>query len=371
MRILLVLYGTLDSASGGFFYDRRLVEHLEARGDRVDRLELPWPEWPRGLSDSFVVRRRVVERVEETRPDVVVQDEVAHPSLVAANRHLARLGVPTVAVVHLLTATAREGTAEETFARRLEGAYLATLTGAVAVNDAIARRLPELAGRSVPTVVAPPAGDHLDAATEAQIESRARGPGPLRALFLGSLTRAKGFPAVVGALVRLGRDGNVVLRAVGSPDAEPQTVAAARRSLDDHGLADRVEWCGAVPEHEVAKHLDACHVLALPSWPESASIAYFEAHRRGLPVVACGAADAAELVSDGATGVLVSRDDPVAVAEALDGWARDRRRLARMGRAALATARNRPGWSPSLGRIRDFLQAISHAPGRPVGMTSA
>jgi glycosyltransferase involved in cell wall biosynthesis len=359
LRVLLVLYGTLDSASGGFFYDRRLVEHLESRGDRVDLLELPWPEWPRGLTDSFAVRRRVVERVRETRPDVVVEDEVAHPSLVAANRHLARLGVPTVAIVHLLTATARSGTSDETFARRLEGAYLATLSGAAAVNDPIARRIPELAGRAVPTVVAPPAGDHLDAVAEAQVERRAAQDGPLRALFLGSLTRAKGFHLVIQALVRLGRDGGVVLRAVGNADAEPETVAAARRLLDVHGLADRVEWRGAVPETQVAEHLDASHLLAMPSWPESASIAYSEAHRRGLPVVACRESDAAALVVDGETGFLVPRDDSGAVAAALARLAADRWLLARMGRAAVDRSRVRPTWTESMAGLRHFLGRLA------------
>lgn len=375
MRILLVLYGALDSASGGFFYDRRLVEHLEAAGDTVALAELPAPDWPRGVADNLAVRRRLVDRVAEIRPDVVVEDELAHPSLVAANRHLARLGVPTVAVVHLLTATARAGTPEEAAARRLEGAYLSALAGAVAVNQPIAGRIPELAGRPVPTVVAPPAADHLPAATDEEVVRRATAPGPLRALFLGSLTRAKGFPPVVDALMRLGSrarsDGGVVLRAVGDPTLEPDTVAAARRQLDEAGLADRVEWHGAVPLDEVPTHLSASHVLAMPSWPESASIAYLEAHRRGLPVVACREADAAALVADGTTGFLVPRDDPAAVASALLRLADDRSLLAERGRAALVADRTRPGWSESMERVRRFLGTVRAGADRPRPTTSA
>jgi len=41
MCIALVIYGSIDQLSGGYFYDRKLVAYLEQRGDRVDILSLP------------------------------------------------------------------------------------------------------------------------------------------------------------------------------------------------------------------------------------------------------------------------------------------------------------------------------------------
>jgi hypothetical protein len=35
MHIALVIYGSLDEISGGFLYDRKLVEHLQQRGHEV------------------------------------------------------------------------------------------------------------------------------------------------------------------------------------------------------------------------------------------------------------------------------------------------------------------------------------------------
>jgi hypothetical protein len=35
MRIGLVIYGSLDTVTGGYLYDRKLVEHLRTRGDEA------------------------------------------------------------------------------------------------------------------------------------------------------------------------------------------------------------------------------------------------------------------------------------------------------------------------------------------------
>ena len=42
MRIGLVIYGSLDTLSGGYLYDRMLDEHLRRQGDEVEIISLPW-----------------------------------------------------------------------------------------------------------------------------------------------------------------------------------------------------------------------------------------------------------------------------------------------------------------------------------------
>ena len=358
MRVQLVLYGALASTSGGFLYDRRLVRHLAARGDRVEVVELPWPPWPRGLLASRDARRRVLEAAERFHPQVVVEDELAHPSLLLAHRALRRREVPVVSIVHLLETTARAGAPGEAVARRIEAAYARGLDGVVAVNGTIARRMSELAGRKLPAVVAPPAADHLPLARLDAVEGRALAPGPLRVLFLGGLTRAKGFERLVEALCRVGPRVDWRLRAVGRDDLEPGLVAACRSRLAEAGLADRVEALGPVPPEEVSRHLAACHLLALPSVPESASIAVLEAERAGLPALVCRESDTAALVVPGETGFLTPTTDPRPLAARLEHLARDRPRLATLSRAALARAGARPGWADTMERVREFLAAL-------------
>ena len=39
MKIGLIIYGRLQTLSGGYLYDRKLVEHLEAAGDQLQIYE--------------------------------------------------------------------------------------------------------------------------------------------------------------------------------------------------------------------------------------------------------------------------------------------------------------------------------------------
>lgn len=52
MRIGLVIYDRLDQVSGGYLYDRKLVEHLEARGDEVLVFSQPKRPYPLRLIDN-------------------------------------------------------------------------------------------------------------------------------------------------------------------------------------------------------------------------------------------------------------------------------------------------------------------------------
>ena len=86
MRVALILYGDLDFISGGFLYDRMLVEYLRRRGEDVEIVSLPWRSYAGGLLDNL--SPGLMRRLTSIRADVIVQDELAHPSLLWLNRSL-------------------------------------------------------------------------------------------------------------------------------------------------------------------------------------------------------------------------------------------------------------------------------------------
>ena len=53
MHVGLLIYGSLDTISGGFIYDRHLVRHLEEQGDRVEVISLPWRPYGLSLPDNL------------------------------------------------------------------------------------------------------------------------------------------------------------------------------------------------------------------------------------------------------------------------------------------------------------------------------
>jgi glycosyltransferase involved in cell wall biosynthesis len=354
VKIGLLIYGSLERLTGGFFYDRMLVEHLRRRGHEVEVVALPMRSYARGLLDNL--SRRLFDELLRPGFDLLLQDELAHPSCFRLNRRLRRAGAPPiVAIVHLLRTSQRWPVWQRPLVRRVEGRYLASVDGLVLVNQQLRERAARLAGVERPAVVASPAGDHAAAATSPErIGARAREEGDLQVLFLGNLTPLKNLHLVLDALVRLGAAG-WRLAVVGSLEVDPAYARRLRRRIARAGLDGRVTLLGERSRAEVEARLARSHVLALPSAPESFPIAYLEAMRHGLPVIANAASDAAANVRHGETGFLVAPGDAAALASHLRLLRDDREQLARMGLAARRQYEAHPTWEESMELVHEFL----------------
>ena len=348
MRVGLTLYGSLDERSGGFRYDRQLVAELRRAGDTVEIVELPWREYGRGLLDngSRELRRRL-----DVDVDVMLQDELAHPSLVRTNRHLP---YPVVSVVHHLRAS--EPRLLQPLYRAVERRYLDTVDGVVCNSTTTQSVVTDLGVDRDSTVVAPPAGNRFDPDIGPEtIDSRAY-DGPLRLVFVGNIERRKGLDTLVDGLVAADAEGEltVVGRAV-----DEGYVASVRARVRDAGLDDRVRFTGRLPDADLAAVLESSHVLAVPSRYEGFGIVYLEGMSFGLPALASRAGGASDVVTDGETGVLVDPDDPAAVAAAVERLADDRDRLAAMGRAARRRYEAHPDWAATTARVRGLLADVA------------
>jgi len=132
--------------------------------------------------------------------------------------------------------------------------------------------------------------------------------------FAGSLKAWHGVDLLLRAAPRL--DANVRVLVVGDGPERGKLEALA----GDLHIADRVVFTGAVPHHAVPEHLAAMTVAAAPYRRQSdfyfSPLKIVEYLAAGLPVVASQQGDLAQLV--GTAGLMVSPDDAVELADALD-----------------------------------------------------
>ncbi|MCQ4334700.1 glycosyltransferase family 4 protein [Natronomonas sp. F2-12] len=348
MRVGLTLYGDLEGRSGGFRYDRKLLDGLRTAGDTIEVIELPWRRYPRGLLDNVSPRFR--DRL-EVDVDVMLQDELAHPSLLGTNR---RLPYPIVSIVHHLRAS--ESRRLSPLYRTLERRYLETVEGVVCNSTATESVVTGLGVDATATVVAPPAGDRFDPPIDEEaIERRAR-EDPLRVVFVGNLTPRKGLKTLLEGLSTAETDAELTV--VGRP-VDGEYAATVRRTIRRDGLADRVRMAGELSDDELAGALRASHLLAVPSRYEGFGIVYLEGMSFGLPAIASRAGGATDVVTDGETGVLVDPGDPAAIARALTRLDGDRDRLAEMGKAARRRYESHPDWRETTARVRRLLEAVA------------
>ncbi|MCB8919007.1 MAG: glycosyltransferase family 4 protein [Ardenticatenaceae bacterium] len=358
MHIGLLIYGSLETLSGGYLYDRMLVRYLRRQGDEVTLVSLPWRSYGQHLLDN--ANRRLLRRLQAARFDVLLQDELNHPSLAWLNSRLRRqVTYPLLAVVHHLrwleTRPGRLGTLQNRFYRQVERRYLASVDGFVYNSQATRAAVTGLVGGSRPGVVAYPAGNrftHLP--TPDEILARATRPGPLRLLFVGNLIPRKGLHQLLAALARLPRP-TWQLTVVGRPDVDPAYARAVRQQMLRAGLDNQVFFTGPLPDPALAAQFGRAQLLVMPSSYEGFGIVYLEGMAFGLPALATPAGGARELVTAGENGYLVDPDDPAGLAAHLLHLHTHRHELARLSLAAQQRYLAHPTWDESMSRIRNFV----------------
>jgi glycosyltransferase involved in cell wall biosynthesis len=358
VHVGLLIYGSLNTISGGFIYDRHLVRYLKSQGDRVDLIPLPWRPYARGLLDNL--HPGLTRRLRQAAFDVLIQDELVHPSCCWLNHRLrAGLPYPLVAIVHHLRCREDRPAWHNRLYRRVEKSYLNSLDGCVCVSRTTQKDVEDLVDRTIPLVVATPGRDGLPGSlTPQQIMDRVAAPGPFQIIFVGNLIPRKELHSLLAALVKLSRR-DWRLTVTGSLDMDRVYVKAIRRQIADSGLAPRVSLLGALPPKDLAARCAAAHLLAVPSSYEGFGIVYLEGMQFGLPAIASTAGAARELIHPGHNGFLVDPGDIQSLAGCLSRLLDDRELLKTMSLNAYRFAATHPTWDDTAARIRAFLQGVA------------
>lgn len=354
MHVGLVIYGSLDTLSGGYLYDRRLVAHLEQQGDRVTIIARPWRDYGRHLTDNASAewQRRLA-----TDCDVLLQDELVHPSLAWANGRLSPDRPPLVAVVHHLRGSEARPAWQNRFYLEVERRYLRTVDAFIYNSQTTQRAVEAQIGAARPGVVATPGGDRLRPNVSAADVARRAVEGPLRLLFVGNIIPRKGLHVLLAALPRL--RGEWRLSVAGRLNVDSRYAAGQRRRATGLGLGERITWHGDLSDVDLTAQMAAAHVLVVPSSYEGFGIVYLEGMGFGLPALGTTAGAAGEIITDGENGYLIAPDDAAGLTARLEALAADRALLARMGAAALARYQHSPTWAETTAKIRAFLLDVA------------
>ncbi len=358
MKLALVIYGRLDTLTGGFIYDRFLVDALRRRGHSVEVIGLPWRPYPLCLADN--VSRRVRARFFTGGWDILLQDALTHPSLVGLNRSLrARNRTPLVGIVHqVLCLQPHHGWLNRVY-RFMEKPYLASLDAFLFTSEATHRQVRRLIAAERPQRVARPAGSRLGGLPSPDaIAARAGSAGPLELLFVGNLAPVKGLEELIEALARIPRTG-WRLTIVGDPDFDRSYARRVRRRVSRLRLSSEVAFLGRLEGRALSAVFRRCHVLAMPYAHEGFGIAALEAMGFGLPVIGSTRGGVGEFVRHGENGWRVAPDDPESFRRCIETLQTDRLRLTQMGQSAYATHRAWPTWEEAMDEACLFLEELA------------
>jgi glycosyltransferase involved in cell wall biosynthesis len=343
-RAAFAIPGDITTPTGGYIYERRLLEGLRAQGRDVRHLQLgtSFPDPTPGDMADAVAQLRALE------PDrVVILDGFISATLDTAA--LAALHVPSVAMVHhpLALETGLEPKRRDHL-YRIERANLAHVAHVLVPSPATAAMLTgtyDVAPERI-TIARP--------GTDRPVRDPAPAKPPL-ILSVGIQHPRKGHDVLLTALAKLkDLDWNAVI--VGKAyDADH--AAALRRLLEELDLGQRVTLAGYVPDAQLAALYAEATIFALATRYEGYGLVFDEALVNGLPIVSCRTGAVPDTVPS-AAGRLVPPDDAEAFAEALADLLGNERGLAACAAAAREAGRRLPGWDDTAATAGDVLDRL-------------
>jgi glycosyltransferase involved in cell wall biosynthesis len=318
--------GELATPTGGYVYDRRIIEELAALGWRIAVV---------GLGDGFPFPTTDTRAAARARlaalpigPPIVI-DGLAFGVLPDAAEAV-RATHSLVALVHhpLALETGLSATASASL-RASERAALDCARHVIATSTATARLL--AADYDVPSerlsVVEP--------GTERVASTPRRSESAIALLSVGAVVPRKGYDVLIAALAQL---AHLPWRLVIAGDCgrSPETFRRLVADIARLGLADRISLAGAVTAERLSTLYASADLFVLPSRFEGYGMAYAEAIAHGVPVVGTNAGAIPETVPADA-GVLLPPDDVGMLAVTLQRLIEspaERERLAAGARAA-------------------------------------
>jgi glycosyltransferase involved in cell wall biosynthesis len=325
-ELAFVVPGRLDQLTGGYLYDRHVIDGMRSRGHAVKIIELSPNDRETALAELADGTTTVIDGL--ALPDF--------EQAVIAERRRLRL----VALVHhpLAEETGLSRAAAERLAR-LEAVALQCFRGVVCPS---ARTAAAVAAYGIPPeriFVIPPGTAKPDRPLRSQ-------RGPVRSLLcVASVIPRKGHRVLVAALARL-RDLDWQMLCIGSLDRDPRNTRSIRQMISAARLGRRIALAGEQPPRMVMRAYRAADLFVLPSLHEGYGMAFAEAMAHGLPIVATAAGAIPETVPREA-GLLVRPGDVAALARAL------RRVIAEPALAMRLAAGSRAAG----GRLPDWRQA--------------
>ncbi|VDS08726.1 GDP-mannose-dependent alpha-(1-6)-phosphatidylinositol monomannoside mannosyltransferase [Paracoccus haematequi] len=336
--------GDIATLTGGFIYERRLLEGLRRAGHDVLHLELP-AGFPDPSPPDMAAAVAALAAVAPDRP--LILDGLVFGSIDTAG--LARVRAPLVAMIH-------HPLAQET---GLSPARRDHLFRTERDNLRLARHVlvPSPHTRRILTArygVPPDAITVLRPGVDQPRLPPAPAAPPL-ILSVGILHPRKGHDVLIRALSLLpDLDWQAVI--VGNLWDRDHAAALARQRAASPA-AHRIRLAGRVSDDDLQALYARAAIFALATWYEGHGIVFDEALVRGLPIVSCDAGAVPDTVPQGA-GLLVAPGDAQAFAAALRSLlqAPDRRRA--MAKAALAAGAGLPGWQQMADRASLVLSRI-------------
>ncbi|MFT3731233.1 MAG: glycosyltransferase family 4 protein [Hyphomicrobium sp.] len=335
---IFAIPGDLKTATGGYAYDRRVIELLPDFGVAVRVLPLP-ASFPNPTDYDLEETRRIIAG--RPQGSVLVVDGLAYGAF--SEPVLDEIKGRVIGLVHhpLFLETGlphgRKVELKESEERALQRA------NHIIVTSRVTKRIvtDKMGISSEKITVAEPGTDPAQ---------RATGTGaPLQILAVGAVLPRKGYDLLVEALAPL-KDIDWRLTIAGALDRHPQAVEAVQSAIEKHRLEDRVTLAGKVVPATLERFYESADLFVSASLFEGYGMVLAEAMARGLPIVLAAGGAAADTAGE-AAALHVEAGNVAELTIALQRALTDKKLRDRLADASWEAGRTLPTWHETARRF--------------------
>lgn len=344
LELAFAVPGNLANLTGGYKYDRRLIQGLRNAGWSVKQLRLG-DSFPQPTSRDMQDAAHQLATVNKEHPLIIdglalgAFDQVVMEAIQA----------PVVALIHHPLAK-ESGLSNSQRARFLnsERENLKQVSHILAPSPHTANVLVRDYDIDAAQITIARPG------TDFQTKSQNKDKPPL-ILSVGIQVPRKGHDILLKALSRIDHLSWKAVIAGGAYDQDH--ASALERLVTDLGLSDRVTLAGQVSEERLSDLYARASIFALATRYEGYGIVFDEAMAYGLPIVSCTTGAVSETVAKGA-GVLVQPEDPSSFADALAKTLCDEQYRTEMASASNRAGKSLPTWRVTTEEVDTLLKSI-------------
>jgi glycosyltransferase involved in cell wall biosynthesis len=347
-RIAFAVPGDLQTLTGGYAYDRRIIAELQALGFTVDVVSLGegFP-FPKDAAREIALKRLMA------LPDglPVIVDGLALGVLPDEAKQVAQVRTLIALVHHPLALETGLSKAE---AKRLFESERKALSfaRAVIVNSPSTRMdLAEDYGVPPARITVAPPG------TERGVAAKGSTDGTIRLLSVGAVVPRKGFDILIASLAPIARLP-WHLTIAGDLERDEAEATKLKAAIAKHKLSKRVDLLGAVQPDRLPGLYAAADIFVLASHFEGYGMAYAEAMAHGLPIIGTRGGATIDTVPQEA-GFLVEPGNTEAMTRSIKFLIEHEEVRQDFAAAALAAAAKLPTWAGSAKIVASALEKLA------------
>lgn len=348
MRVLFVIPGDINLPTGGYRYDKEIINAWKASHIDVKLVSIDG-NYPFPTEQDKSIALDTIERFPEA--DIAVVDGLlggAVPEFI----HALSTIMPVTALIHhpLCLENGLDDNIAETL-KISEQQGLECVSQVITSSPSISNTVAELFGferTKIHTVLPGVKRTQTSKGSTSHI---------IHLLCVGSIIERKGHKNLLQALSML-KNLNWRLDCYGNTEFDKGLFGQLQDIITKHALSDKVKFHGAVSDETLEVAYNKSDIFVLPSLFEGYGMVYAEAIVRGLPVIATTAGAIPDTVPK-TCGILVEPENIEQLSQALKSLINDKELRDNYRQGAICAEPSFPTWQSSANQFAEILKDMT------------